>query len=161
MSEEDEALDEMELREAEALARALERGSAEDGLPDEALSTAALIRYSVDGGALRKDREDAIMDEVIAAAERTRRRTGAAAPVLPWWRVFFGVAAGLGVAVVIAILVMRPAPSLEPTALPDPDISLLRAQAERREGDAEEFEQEMRTYRGEMYAALTERYETR
>jgi hypothetical protein len=156
---EDDALDEKELREAEALARALSRGSADEHLPDEALQTAALIRYSADGGLLRKEREEAILDALLEAVERAPKRSRERTSV-PFWRWLFGLGAVAAVAIAL-LIVLRPR-DLQATALPAPDLSLLRAQTERLQSeDDEAFETEMQRYRGSVYAALTERYEER
>ncbi len=155
----DDDIDERELREAEALARALERGSAMDELPDDALEAAALIRYSRDGGALAKEREDRLLEDVLAAAERVGGRERERAPV---WRWVFGV---LGFAAVTALffLIVRAPDAPAPTALPAPSPRLLELELARLEDDEAEprFDAEMRAYRGEVYAALGARYGAR
>lgn len=155
----DDDIDEHELREAEALARALERGSATDELPDDALEAAALIRYSLDGGALAKEREDLLLDEVLAAADRVGHREAPRAPV---WRWLFG-ALGLVAATALFFLVVRDPEIPAPTALPAPGPRLLEIELARLE-DAEaepHFDSEMRAYRSEVYAALEARYGSR
>ena len=154
-----EDYDDDELREAEALARALDRGHAEDGLPEEALQTAALLRYSADGGALPADREAAILEEVLEEAERAARRRPAREAAPPLWRWALGLL-GVGAAVA-ALLLLVIGPSPDPTALPTPTAALVGAQIDRLQGDDEGFEEQMRSYRGEVYAALEERYEGR
>src|SRR5262245_37846202 len=62
-----------EREEAERLARALERGNAPGGgVPEDALATAALLRYAKDGGALDPDRSRAIFEEAVANARPLR-----------------------------------------------------------------------------------------
>lgn len=155
----DDDIDEHELREAEALARALERGSASDGLPDDALAAAALIRYSQDGGALAKAREDALLEDVLAAADRIRRREPRRAPA---WRWLFG-ALGVAAVTTLLLLVARAPQPPAPTALPTPGPRLLELHVARLEDAAAEprFDSQMRAYRGEVYAALEARYGAR
>jgi len=155
----DDDIDEHELREAEALARALERGSATDELPDDALEAAALIRYSRDGGALAKGREDVLLQDVLAAADRVGRREARRAP---GWRWLFG-ALGLAAVTALLFLIVRAPEIPAPTALPAPGPRLLEIELARLE-DAEaepRFDSEMRAYRGEVYAALEARYGAR
>lgn len=152
----DDDIDEHELREAEALAMALDRGRASDGLPDDALETAALLRYSEDGGALAPDREDALLEEVLQVADRVTAREPRRRSAWGW---LFG---GLGLATAVALLiVLRPAPT--PTVLPAPGAGLLAAQLARMDDASNEarFDTEMRQYRGAVYAALEARYEAR
>lgn len=68
---------EEELREAAALAEALERGAG-TALPEDALETAALLRHSVDGGELSNGRSAKILDGVLAAGKPrpAEKRTG-------------------------------------------------------------------------------------
>lgn len=161
MNEDDPDLGQDELREAEALAHALERGSATDDLPDEAFQTAALIRYGAGGGALREDREDAVLEEVLAAADRARDRRGTERST-PWWHWLFG-AAGLAAAAALVVLIVTSPGQPAPTALPAPDPRLIEAQLARLEGSEADprFDEAMRGYRGEVYAALEARYGAR
>lgn len=163
----DPEIDPEERLEAEALARALERGSADEALPDDALQTAALLRYSADGGALSKAREDALLSEVLETAERVAARRPEEPPAAGWWRWLLGLV-GVGAAVAAALLlVMRDPGPVEPTALPSPEAALLTAQMQRLSAGAagepsdEDFEQAMRSYRGDVYAALSSRYGAR
>lgn len=162
MNEDDPTLDEQELREAEALARALDRGSADDELPDDALSAAALIRYSAGGGVLSAEREDAVLEEVLAAADRVRGRQAAPRAPVPLWRWLFG-AAGLAASVALVLLIVTGPGEASPTALPAPDARLIEAQLARLEDPAadERFDEAMRGYRGDVYAALEARYGSR
>jgi hypothetical protein len=156
--------DEDEAREAEALARALDRGTASDDLPERELQTAALIRYSADGGALSEEREDALLADVIAAADKIAQKKGETKPVpAPWWRWIAAFAGVSAVAIVIVIVVAGPLRTVEPTALPAPNASLLSAQMGRLEdtGDDARFETEMTAYRRDVYDALGERYGSR
>ncbi len=160
MNESDPEFDEAELREAEALARALERGSADEELPEDALQSAALIRYGAGGGVLREEREDAILEEVLAAADRVRARPKAAA--VPWWRWLFG-AAGLAAVTALLLVILTSGEAGAPTALPSPDARLIEAQLARiedRSADAR-FDEAMQSYRGDVYAALERRYGAR
>ena len=147
--------DEAERREAEALARALERGHALDDLPEEALQTAALLRYSADGGELSEGRRESILDEVLEAADRAAAKQPEAAAT-PWWRWTLGLV-GAGAAVALLLLfVVRPNP--DPTALPAPTAALVGAQIDRLQGDDDGFDEAMQGYRGDVYAALEARY---
>lgn len=156
----DDDIDETELAEAEALAHALDRGSARDELPEDALQTAALLRYSAGGGELPGDREEAVLAEVLAAAEKAAMRTEAPAEAgVPWWRWLFGFG---GVAALVALALFfwigRGAPS--PTALPAPSAALVGHGLDRLApgGDDAAFRREMRDYRASVYDALSERY---
>lgn len=168
MTEElEETLDPEELAEAEALAYALERGGGSEELPEDALEAAALLRYSVDGGELPRDREDAILGEVLEVAQKAAAR--APEPKRrPWWAWLFGFAGAAGVAALLLFFVLvqqQPAPDL-PTpsdALPTPSASLLQLSMGRvaaPEDDAA-FDAAMREYRGNVYDALAERYRGR
>lgn len=162
MSEEDH--DDDERREAEALAHALDRGSATDDLPEEALQTAALIRYSSDEGLLSEEREGALLADVLAAAERAakQREVRAERAPSPWWRWIAAFAGVSAIAVVIAIVFAGRLRTVEATELPAPNASLLSAQMERQEGGSDDrFEAEMSAYRADVYAALGERYGAR
>jgi hypothetical protein len=166
MSDDDEPTEE-ELAEAEALARALDRGTG-DEVPDDALETAALVRYSHDGGVLADDRKSAIWAEVLdkARVPETKAQAGWAFSWLKWLVPAFSLAA----ATAVAVVVMNgddDAPSSaglrapEAELLPLPETELLQAQARAASGApeaAEELERRMRTYRSDLYAALEERY---
>jgi hypothetical protein len=164
MSDEDDSFDdtfeEDERREAEALAHALERGAAKDALPQDALQTAALIRYSADGGALTKEREDAVLADVLAAADRAVRSREPRK--IAWWQWALGLT-GVALAAVLVMVIVRPEEAGAPTALPAPSPSLLEAQLAQTEGseDGARFDDEMGRYRGAVYAALEARYGAR
>ncbi len=158
---------EEELAEAEALARALDRGTGTPSLPDDALATAALLRYSQDGGELPGARKSQILDDVFAQAKPARVETRASGVAWLSWLKWLVPVAGLG-AVAAAVLVFVVLPQAAPgptemaaTALPAPRIELLRAQARAAMPGADadaELSAAMRSYRGELYAALEERY---
>lgn len=152
----DDDIDDIELREAEALAAALDRGRASEGLPDDALETAALLRYSEDGGALAPDREDALLEEVLHVADRVAAREPRRRAARGW--VFGGLGLAAGLALLIAL---RPEPPS--TVLPTPSARLLQAQLARMDDASHEprFDDEMRAYRGAVYSALEARYEAR
>lgn len=151
-------------RQADALARALEREGGADDLPEDALEAAALLRYSIDGGELAADRKAAILEEVLSTA----RAPGKAAPSdrrrgLSPWRRWLLPAGGLAAAASVALALWiggRHASVLEPTRLPLPTATLLTAQLEAAggSGDVTHLSGEMRVYRHEMYAALGRRY---
>ncbi len=161
-----DALDADELAEAEALARALERGSGGDELPEDALEAAALIRYSLDGGELPRDREDAILAEVLQGAQRAAERRPAPSR-RPWWMAIFGLGfAGAAAAAVVAILIWRglpTAPAIPENGAPAPGLEVVRASMGRLEGadHDEAFDAAMRGYRAGVYDALSERYDAR
>lgn len=153
----DDDIDERERREAEALRVALERGRAEDDLPEEALSTAALLRHSADGSELSVERMEALLPDVLEASERARARRPEPAPRVAWWRWVLGLT-GVTAAALILLIVLRPG-AVQPTALPSPGPALLTAQMERAGGrDDARFDAAMRAYRGEVFTALTDRY---
>ncbi len=159
----DEDIDETERAEAEALAQALDRGSARDGLPEDALQTAALLRYSAGGGELGADREDAVLSDVLAAAEKVaaKRAQASPAPSAPWWRWLFG-AAGVAALVALALFLwIGRGGDAAPTELPAPSAALLGHALDRLApgGDDAAYREEMRSYRASVYAALSERYE--
>lgn len=159
MSEQD--ADEKERSEAEALAKALE-GSTRDGTPpDDALRTAALLRYSGEDGALSDDRADSILAGLDAVPLPARK------PAPKWWRTWLPLGVSVAAAAGIVVAVMR-GPEAEPAtvesapharpALPAPGAALLSAQADLASGDAPTFEPEMRAYREEVLRALERTY---
>lgn len=158
MTDED-TFDPEELREAEALARALERGTAHDALPEDALQTAALLRYGAGSGVLAEARERAILEDVLAAAERVAARRPVARP---WraWAAIVGVALAAGL---VVLVLRRPGDERLPSGLPPPSAALVEAQLARLEDPSADarFDAEMRDYRGSVYAALEARYGAR
>ena len=164
MSEEGDIDDDLEpteeeLREAAALAQALDRGSAREGLPDDAFETAALLRFGTDAGELDEGRADAILDEALRSARPRRPRAAKA----PWWRwlVPAGLVTAAAAAAVVGVLVSGEAGPPETAAsLPAPSSALLRAQAAAAAGDdPEALDQAMEAHRAEIFDRLGERYQ--
>lgn len=152
----DEEPTEEELAEAAALARALERSSADSDLPEDAFEAAALVRYSLDGGELPADRKGAIWAEVIDKAKVPQPKAEAGFASWIKWLV-----PGLSLATVAAIAIVAIIGDRAPGLLPEPRADLLEAQARAASGEAEaaaELERRMRTYRTDLYAALEDRY---
>jgi hypothetical protein len=143
-----------ELREAEALARALEGEAGAGAAPPEALEAAALLRYARSEGALAPGRQAAVGERVrapVAAALRPRRR---------WW-LWAGLAplATAGALSLLLVRAQRPklAASVAPMLLPPPSAALLQTQAAAARGDARalgRLDLEMREYRQAVYARL-------
>ncbi len=151
---------EEELREAEALVRALERGSAQEALPEDALETAALLAYSRDGGALSDERRAAILDDLLANAKLPQPKSTRGPSWLAWLLPAVGVAAAAGVALLVVVTAERATPPAA-AGLPAPPPALLTAQAAAAGGtrrEAEVLGERMQSYRGEVYAALEARY---
>lgn len=156
----DEAvLTDAERREAEALARALDRGSADDP-PDDALSAAALLRYSQDGGDLAQERREAIFADVLATARPKRPSLD----VKRGWLAWLFPAGGLAMTAAAVALFVSLQTSTPPVALqlPAPDPGLLTAQvaaaADTSEQTHEALASQMQAYRGDVLTALEERY---
>lgn len=149
---------EEELREAAALAQALDRGSAREGLPDDALEIAAMLRFGADGGELADDRADALLDEALRAARPRRPRAEKGA----WWRwlVPAGLVTAAAAAGVIGVLAMRGDETPTTAAvLPEPSNALLQAQAAAAAGDdPEALDRAMEAHRAQVLARLAERY---
>ncbi|MBX3272101.1 MAG: hypothetical protein KF729_17680 [Sandaracinaceae bacterium] len=157
----DEEVEETERREAEALAHALERGSALDALPEDALEAAALLRYSAGGGELPADREDALLAEVLARAARAKEREAAAAPApAPLWRWLIGFT-GVAIALALVLWFRMPSEEIAATELPRPSAALVSSGIERLGpgGDEAAFRDALRGYRVSVYEALEARYE--
>lgn len=140
---------EEELAEAEALARALERGVA-DAPPEDALEAAAVLRFSRDGGRLAPERGEAILETVLAEA-----RPASPPQRAPLWR--WLVPVSLAAVAAVVALTLRP-PAARPLALPAPSEALLRAQAAAAAGDGRALDEAMASYRGEVLASLEGRY---
>lgn len=153
MSEHDqwEEPSEEELAEAAALARALERGTAEEP-PEDALQAAALLNFSRDGGELSEERAEKILADVFSEA-KVRRPEAAS----PWWR-WLVPASLVGVAATAAVLITINPGVSDPTALPTPSRSLLQAQAAATTGDPGTLDDEMNDYRNSVLANLEQRY---
>jgi hypothetical protein len=145
---------EEELREAEALARALDRGNAR-GVPDDALQAAALLRYSRDGGELPSARADAILEDALS-----RARKPAVASRKGWLLGVLGLAAA-GAATWLTAVGLEPAPSPPRAELPPPPASLLAAQVEvatNRSASLATLDARTDEYRSAVYATLKGRY---
>jgi hypothetical protein len=157
MTTDDEEPTEAEFQEAEALARALDRGHAPAGTPEDALGTAAFLRHAKNGGALDAGRAEAILAEALARARppRAPRWQG------QWrWRLFGAL--GLATAGAAAAVVVARAPILDSTeALPAPPRALLEAQIDAAGGRVASLDTlatETRGYRATVYDALRDRY---
>jgi hypothetical protein len=154
MSDPDDEPTPEELEEAERLAAALE-GSGREHAPEDALASAAFLRQA--GGHYHLDAaaRDRLVEEALAEARPPGR-----SETPPWWeRLGFriGIVVGAVAATAALLLLLRAAPA--PTALPEPPPALLRAQASALAGHGpEELGREMDAYRGQVYAALSERY---
>jgi len=143
-----------ELREAEALARALDRGNAH-GVPDDALEAAAFLRYSKDGGELDAGRAEAILEDALS-----RARKPAIASRKGWLLGALGLAAA-GAATWLTALGLEPGHSPARAELPAPPAALLAAQVEvATNSSASLATLDARTdeYRSAVYATLKGRY---
>ncbi len=147
MHPEDDEPSEEERLEAEALARALDRGAARDPVPEDALGAAALLRFAHGAAELDPERSQAILEAALPKQRKppVSRRIGIWASL------------GLAAAAVGTFLLAR---TTEPTLLPPPPSELLSAQLSAARPGVESLaalEAEMRPYRGRVYAALGER----
>jgi hypothetical protein len=143
---------EKELREAEALARALDGDGSPAEIPADALETAGLLRASREDAGLDPSRQRAILDKILPAIKETRR--------FSWlrWLVPVGAAAGV-LLLVMNIPMYSKAPQEAAVMLPAPPRSLLMVQARAAQGqELKELEKEMRAYRDRMYASLSGKY---
>jgi hypothetical protein len=139
-----------ELAEAEALARALERGHGSASEKD--LETAALLRYAKDGGALDPERSEAILHDALANARPPAKRS---------WRIVLFGSFGLAAAAAVALLVLRNETQVTASALPNPPRALLDAQIRATAGESATLEPlgaELQPYRVAVYSALREHY---
>lgn len=144
-----------ELAEAASLARAMDGGTGDASLVDDAtMATASLLAYSEGASELRADRAAAVLDDVL----KTARRPGgdaekAQTPARSWWR--FLVPIPFAAAAAAALFVMN----TKTAVLPLPSMSLIEAQATAAAGvDPERLDSAMSDYRSELYAALEEGY---
>jgi hypothetical protein len=143
-----------ELAEAERLARALERGHAPNGAPEDALATAGLLRFARDGGALEPERGERILDDALA---RARPRPSRSRHRFTLFGLLGLAAAG---AASIALVVRTQAPEGVAT-LPAPPRELLEAELAAASGPSDDLavlDGETARYRGAVYANLKERY---
>jgi hypothetical protein len=152
MTQDDEEPTAEELAEAEALARALERGHATGATPEDALGAAALLRFAKDGGALAPERSERILEDVLGRAKprRARPRLG---PTL------LGLL-GLSAAGVASMMFVVRSQAPEPASLPAPPRELLEAQlsAANMRSSLTTLDIETTRYRRAFYAKLRERY---
>src|SRR5262245_29625100 len=128
-----------ELREAEALARALDAQAPDAAAPRDALETAALLRYARDGGALAPERARALAERVRAGTRSAPRRR---------WRVAALSALGGSLALAASLLLYLRASGPELAPGPPP-LALLAAQARaatREPGALAALDLEMRRY---------------
>jgi hypothetical protein len=135
-----------ELREAAALARALDGEAPGAAAPRDALETAALLRYARDGGALAPERERAIAARLRERGPRRSRTWRIAAPVL---------GGSLALAASLLLLLRTGGPELSLDA-PLPG-ALLEAQARavaREPGALAALDVEMQRHRRELHARL-------
>jgi len=150
---------EEELREAAALARALDRGSADDGLPDDAFEIAAMLRFGADGGELDEQRSDAILEEALRTARPRRPRAEKGA----WWHwlVPAGLVSAAAAAALVGVLATTGGETPTTAAvLPEPSSALLQAQAAAAAGDdPDALDRAMEAHRAEVLQRLAERYE--
>ncbi|HVU03103.1 MAG TPA: hypothetical protein VHE30_15185 [Polyangiaceae bacterium] len=150
MTTPDDEPTEEELREAEALARALERGHAPPGTPEDALGAAAFLRFTKDGGSLSAEDSERILEDALRNA-RLPVRT-------PWRFRLFGVLGLAGAAAAVLLIVARQAPSGE---LPVPPRALLEAQVDVASGKVASLDAlgaETAAYRRAVFASLEGRY---
>lgn len=154
MTTADEEPTDTELREAEALARALDRGRGDPDMPEDALGTAAFLRFAKDGGALDSDQARAILADALARARPPRARSA-------WrWRIFGAL--GLAAAGAAALLIVARAPIGNAVdTLPAPPRALLEAQIDAAGGRVASLDAlaaETHDYRATVYGALRDRY---
>jgi hypothetical protein len=136
-----------ELREAEALARALEGGKQGDA-PGDAAEMAALLRAAGRQGTLSPERSRAVLEDV----QRERRS--------PRWRrrmmVMGTAAAAVALALTATFSLRRSAAGAR---MPRPQARMIAAQINAaRGGNLVALEVETRVYRTAMYASLASRY---
>ena len=160
MSDEDPT--EIEEQEAQALVEALERGHAREALPEDALETAAFLRYSRDAGELPKAREDAVLEDLLANVRPRAQEKSRGWKWLAWLLPVGGLAATAAALLVFAQLASAPGgePAVSSTSLPAPSAALVSTQLAVANGEAElpALGEQMAAYRGEVLAALDERY---
>ena len=143
---------ELEKREAEALARALEGDGSPEGIPQDALEAAGLLRASREDAGLDPARQREILDRILPEKKEPRR--------IPWLRWLVPVAGVAGVLfLVMTVPMYSKAPQEAAVMLPAPPRSLLMLQAKVARGeDLKKLQKKMQKYRGRMYASLAEKY---
>jgi len=152
---------EEELYEATQLARALDRGTADDA-PEDALGVAALLRHAQDGSELGGERAETLFEEVLRDAKppEVEPKRG-----LSWLRWLLPTGAFVATAAAL-LLFLRPAPEVRAARLPEPPTELLMAQlraaagasSDGAEAARDDEERAFGDYRSGVYAALEERY---
>jgi hypothetical protein len=150
MTKDDEPTPE-ELRDAEALARALDGATPKSAPPPEALEVAALLRHAKSGGELDPARAQAIAAGLRADVRPPRRRR--------WLWIAAPLAVGAaGLLLLPSMLMLRTGPvgitGPRSRALPAPPASLLAAQAEAARGQPRalaELDAQMRAYRRALF----------
>lgn len=115
--------DEEERRSAAALARALDGGTAEAGLPEDGLQAAALLRLSAGGGRLRPERKGSIRRDLLAAMAPAPARTVRQSP--PRW-LLLGLPLAGAAAAVSLLLVRAPEHELGARGAPSPSVGARR-----------------------------------
>ena len=137
-----------ELREAQALARALAADVPETEAPRDALETAALLRSTRSTGVLAPERERARAAGVGGAAPGERR------PRPRRWLPVMALGASLAL---VASLLLFLRPSGPPSAPGRPPLELLEAQARaaaREPGALTALDREMQLYRRQIHSSL-------
>ena len=138
-----------ELRDAEALARALEAQAQAGDAPRDALETAALLRYARDGGALSPERESALGDRLGAhAAVRSAAGSRRARILVP------ALAGTLAAAASVFLALRASTPRID---APAPRLELLTAQARaaaREPGALAALDLEVQRHRRALHANL-------
>jgi hypothetical protein len=135
-----------ERAEAEALARALERGGPKDAGPADAVAAAALLR------AAARPAPDAAA--LAAAGARGRAALAERRPARRRWLLLAPTFAAAAALVLVTRLLLQP----PPRRLPEPSTALLEAQARAARGRADltALDAQMSEFRAAYYAALTE-----
>ena len=140
-----------EIREAEALARALEGDGSSPDLPEDALQTACLLR----AGDLDQKTSQAVFEKVLADSDLAKPKSR---PARLRWLVPVG---GLATVALVGILLAQPQAQPAPATLPEPEAALLQAQGEAASPKGQDLvalAEQMNRYRRNMYQALSERY---
>lgn len=157
----DEEPSQDELAEAEALARALDRGVA-SSVSEEALEAAALLRVSQQPE-LKKERSQQLWSELEAGAKFSDSAASRDSKQ-PWLWVLLPMLAGAAALLVVLDVGESgsDAPPLAAAPIPEPPTALLEAQADYMNSDETEtreaFEQHMGEYRNAVLASLEEHY---
>lgn len=145
-----------ELRQAQALAHALERGAAIESLPDDALEAAVLLRLAEDS---ELDAEAGAriwqeLDHALAVREGQAATSDRGFASLRWLWLMVPTLGAAGVMLYLASVGQDP---IAAKSLPPPSEELLQAQARWASGGEDErrhFEREMDQYRAQVYAQL-------